>query len=92
MRPSVANEITFPEMSFIKLFHSVAQCPRVANSGQYTAEDDGTMAAKWLNSVDVDFGVQFPRLNTRVVHGFVRSLKVEPQDLLGLVAVLDTRN
>ncbi|KAK4027975.1 hypothetical protein OUZ56_017131 [Daphnia magna] len=52
----------------------------------------GTMAAKWLNSVDVDFGVQFPRLSMRAVHGFVRSLKVEPQDLLGLVAVLDTRN
>ncbi|KAK4030669.1 hypothetical protein OUZ56_023943 [Daphnia magna] len=50
------------------------------------------MAAKWLNSVDVDFGVQFPRLSMRAVHGFVRSLKVEPQDLLGLVAVLDTRN
>ncbi|XP_045029731.1 uncharacterized protein LOC123472384 [Daphnia magna] len=44
------------------------------------------MAAKWLNSVDVDFGVQFPRLSMRAVHGFVRSLKVEPQDLLGLVA------
>ncbi|KAK4030305.1 hypothetical protein OUZ56_023307 [Daphnia magna] len=52
----------------------------------------GTMAAKWLNSVDIDFGVQFPRLSMRTVHGFVRSLKVEPQDLLGLVAVLDTRN
>ncbi|XP_045022905.1 uncharacterized protein LOC123466839 [Daphnia magna] len=45
------------------------------------------MAAKWLNSVDIDFGVQFPRLSMRTVHGFVRSLKVEPQDLLGLVAV-----
>ncbi|XP_045034605.1 uncharacterized protein LOC116919314 [Daphnia magna] len=44
------------------------------------------MAAKWLNSVDVDFGVQFPRLSMRAVHGFVRSFKVEPQDLLGLVA------
>ncbi|XP_045034562.1 uncharacterized protein LOC116930487 [Daphnia magna] len=44
------------------------------------------MAAKWLNSVDVDFGVQFPRLSMRAVHGFVRSLKVEPQDLFGLVA------
>ncbi|XP_045032208.1 uncharacterized protein LOC123474331 [Daphnia magna] len=50
------------------------------------------MAAKWLNSVDVDFVVQFPRLSMRAVHGFVRSLKVEPQDLLGLVAILDTRN
>ncbi|KZS17087.1 Uncharacterized protein APZ42_017066 [Daphnia magna] len=28
----------------------------------------------------------------RKVHGFMRSLKLEPQDLLGLVAVLDTRN
>ncbi|KAK4017653.1 hypothetical protein OUZ56_033342 [Daphnia magna] len=52
----------------------------------------GTMAAKWLNSVDVDFVVQFPRLSMRAVQGFVRSLKVEPQDLLGLVAILDTRN
>ncbi|XP_045023200.1 uncharacterized protein LOC123467287, partial [Daphnia magna] len=43
--------------------------------------------AKWLNSVDIDFGVQFPRLSMRTVHGFVRSLKVEPHDLLGLVAV-----
>jgi hypothetical protein len=50
------------------------------------------MAAKWLNSVDIDFGVQFPRLAMRTVHGFVRSLKVDAQDLLGLVAVLDTRN
>ncbi|KZS02118.1 Uncharacterized protein APZ42_000974, partial [Daphnia magna] len=50
------------------------------------------MAAKWRNSVDIDFGAQFPRLSMRTVHGFVRSLKVEPQDLLGLVAVLDTRN
>ncbi|KAK4017884.1 hypothetical protein OUZ56_033836 [Daphnia magna] len=52
----------------------------------------GTMAAKWLNSVDIDFGVQFPKLSMRTVHGFVRSLKVDAQDLLGLVAVLDTRN
>ncbi|KZS03749.1 Uncharacterized protein APZ42_033459 [Daphnia magna] len=50
------------------------------------------MAAKRLNSVDIDFGVQFTRLSMRTVHGFVPSLKVEPQDLLGLVAVLDTRN
>lgn len=50
------------------------------------------MAANWLNSVDIDFGVQFPRLSMRTVHGFVRSLKVEAQDLLGLVAVQDTRN
>ncbi|KAI9550773.1 hypothetical protein GHT06_004560 [Daphnia sinensis] len=28
----------------------------------------------------------------RAVHGFVRSLKVEPQDVLGLVAVLEKRN
>ncbi|KAK4030826.1 hypothetical protein OUZ56_024212 [Daphnia magna] len=48
----------------------------------------GDMAAKWLNSVDVDFGVQF-EIEYGAVHGFVRSLKVEPQDLLGLVAVLD---
>ncbi|KAK4031013.1 hypothetical protein OUZ56_024488 [Daphnia magna] len=52
----------------------------------------GTMAAKWLNSVDIDFGVQFPKLSMRTVHGFVRSLKVDAQDLLGIVAVLDTRN
>ena len=50
------------------------------------------MSAKWLNCVDIDFGIQYPRLSMRTVHGFVRSLKVEPQDLLGLVAVLDTRN
>ncbi|KZS06553.1 Uncharacterized protein APZ42_029951 [Daphnia magna] len=48
------------------------------------------MAAKWLNSLDIDFGVQFPRSNMRTVHGFVRSLKVEPQDLL--FTVLDMRN
>jgi hypothetical protein len=50
------------------------------------------MASKWLNSVDIDFGVQYPRLAMRTVHGFVRSLQVEPQDLLGLDAVLVTRN
>ncbi|KAK4017795.1 hypothetical protein OUZ56_033614 [Daphnia magna] len=42
--------------------------------------------------LDIDFGVQFPKLSMRTVHGFVRSLKVDAQDLLGLVAVLDTRN
>ncbi|KAI9550784.1 hypothetical protein GHT06_007138 [Daphnia sinensis] len=50
------------------------------------------MAVKWQNCVDIDFGVQFPRLSMRAVHGFVRSLKVEPQDVLGLVAVLEKRN
>ena len=50
------------------------------------------MAAKWLNCVDIDFGIQYPRLSMRTVHGFVRSLKYEPQDVLGLVGVLDTRN
>ncbi|KZS08465.1 Uncharacterized protein APZ42_027533 [Daphnia magna] len=50
------------------------------------------MAVKWQNCVDIDFGVQFPRLSMRAVHGFVRSFKVEPQDVLGLVAVLEKRN
>ncbi|KAI9550936.1 hypothetical protein GHT06_001749 [Daphnia sinensis] len=50
------------------------------------------MAVKWQNCVDIDFGVQFSRLSMRSVHGFVRSLKVEPQDVLGLVAVREKRN
>ncbi|KZS09728.1 Uncharacterized protein APZ42_025979 [Daphnia magna] len=50
------------------------------------------MTVKWQNGVDIDFGVQFPRLSMRAVHGFVRSLKIEPHDVLGLVAILEKRN
>ena len=49
------------------------------------------MSALWPNSVDLDFGNNFPKLPMRTVHWFVRTLKVEKDDLLGLVAVLDRR-
>ncbi|KZS04175.1 Uncharacterized protein APZ42_032925 [Daphnia magna] len=54
------------------------------------------MAAKWLNSVDVDFGVQFPRLNMRkevnvvirdsnIQEKFVRTAGIPPNLDLGVV-------
>jgi uncharacterized protein (DUF924 family) len=53
---------------------------------------EGIMSALWPNSVDLDFGNMFPKLHMRTVHGFVRTLRVDPEELLGLVAVLDSRN
>jgi hypothetical protein len=50
------------------------------------------MSLLWPNSVDLDFGNQTPKLHMRTVHGFVRTLNVPPEELLGLVAVLDRRN
>ncbi|KAK4031120.1 hypothetical protein OUZ56_024654 [Daphnia magna] len=38
-------------------------------------QGNGTMAAKWLNSVAVDFGVQFPKLSMRAIRE-IRSLEL----------------
>ncbi len=46
----------------------------------------------WPNCVDLDFGNPMPRLRMRTVHGFVRSLNVKVEDLIGLSQVFDTQN
>ena len=48
--------------------------------------------AKWQHCADVDFGVFMPnRLEMRTMHGFIRSLNVKNDDVMGISVIYEAR-
>lgn len=47
---------------------------------------------KWPNHADIDFGNLFPRLDSRTLHVYLRTLKVPHEDVLGFQAVFENNN